>query len=166
MKEEGIVPWILMLSNAPEMLQAIANLIPVGYSLTVFGSCAVTRTPQIVDMFFSKRPSDMFEPDPAGESLHELKTAGFLSWEGIHEMVSGSPHQYGRFSTLMEYRIRHKLLTLMTATYVYWSGDTQKQIQTQIAAAAGNAVAAMLLEVPVILLKVPIQSPPLKTMEL
>jgi len=165
-KEEGKLPWLLILSNAPVMLQALANLIPVGYSLSTLGSCAVTSTAKLMDLFFSKKPMDMFEPDPDGELLHEIQISGFLSWEGINGTVSGSPHQYGRFSALMDYRLQHRLLTLMTAPYVMWSNDTLVQTRQQIGLTAGTSVAAMLMEVPTVNLKVTLPKVATATMEI
>lgn len=164
-KDKGELPWLLALSNEPTILQAVANLIPVGYALSVLGSCAVTSTQQLVDLFYSRRPADSFEPDPDGESLHEVQVSGFLAWVDINSTVSGSVHQTGRFASLMEYRLKHKLLTLFTAPYMVWSAGTQAQIDDEIARATGQAVGSMLKQVPVINVKVKVAKRDLSTLE-
>ncbi len=142
-RETGKLPWVILMSNSLPTLQAIANLAAMGYSLTTMGACAITGTPQLVDLFFQRQPIDSFDADPAGESLHEFKVAGFLVWSGVTDSVAGSIQQAGRFSALLEYRLQHRLLTLFTAPYVKVVSETPKRVLEQIERALGSGVAAI-----------------------
>lgn len=136
------LPWFVLLSNSVPTMQALATLVAMAYSLTTLGSCAMTDTAKLVDLFFERRDSQ--GADPADDLLHEIKVAGCLVWEGVNGSVSGSTHQAGRFANLLEYRLRHKLLTLFTAPYVSIKPETRKRLLEQIETALGSGVAAMM----------------------
>jgi hypothetical protein len=138
------VPWMVLLSSSVPVMQALATLSAMTYSLTTTGSCAMTDTSKLVELFFHRHADDAFQSDPAADLLYEIKVAGFLVWEGVTGSVSGSAHQAGRFENLLEYRLRHKLLTLFTAPYVSVKPETRKRLIAQIENALGSGVAAML----------------------
>lgn len=165
-RDKGQVPWVVILSSSVPVLQSVAILIPVGYSLTTLGSSSVVSTSKLLDLFFQRRPMDQFEADPIGDMLYEVQVAGCLSWEGINESVVGGVQQSGRFSAILEYRMRHRLLTVMTAPYMDVKPDTTTRFLSQIEKVMGSSVAAMLAQgVPMVNLKAKTEEPKYVQME-
>lgn len=111
------VPWVIAMSNSSALLQAIANVIPVTWALTTMASCYTVSTSGMVDLFWARRPSSDFAPDPAGEAMYEITAAGLLVWEEVSDQASGASKQTGKFSAMLRYRMLHKLPTLLLSQY-------------------------------------------------
>jgi hypothetical protein len=162
--EEGRIPWLLLVSKSVPLLQAIAVLAPIAYSLTTMGSCAMTNTAMLADLFFHRRSQDDDLDSPA-EAVQSINLSGFLSWEGVNAVVSGSSKQTGRYSSLLEWRLKNRLLTLFTAPYHTWTTETVPQILRLVETNLGSACAAMMMESTVTNLKTDLKLPKATTLE-
>lgn len=109
--------WIFVFSNGHGLLQALAKIVPVVYSLTTMLSCMNVTNEKIMNALAAKRPSDDFSDDPAGESLHLMRTAGCLVWEDVVEPVAGSSKQAGRILEILKHRRFRCFPTVFTACY-------------------------------------------------
>jgi len=145
-RDSGDVPWVLAYGDSVRVLQALAEITPIGYTLTTMASCNVITSARLVGLFFQRHPIDLWDDDPAGESVEELKKSGFLSWMDVTSPVGGSASQRGRFSEILSYRIKYRLPTLFTALVMdpLDALKSRKRLIEDIEAALGTAAAVMI----------------------
>ena len=108
------VPWVLVVSESMELLQALAQIVPMTLALTLKKACFNASSIQLMDLFSAARPKDDFEPDPSGELLHELTNTGLLVWELLTEQVYGTKGRAGQFAGLLTSRLSGKGAMLIT----------------------------------------------------
>lgn len=77
-------PWLIVLSNSAELLQALAIYVPTTYCLSTKKKIFNTSTEDMLRSFRARLPRDDFELDPAGEAIHQLTHSGFLVWENVN----------------------------------------------------------------------------------
>lgn len=136
------VPWVLALSNSTVVLQALAKVVPVVWVLTKVTSCYTINSSKMVDMFMSRKPTSMFEPDPADDVLSAVRTCHFLVWEDLIDSVPGAPKQAGRFTEVLKGRL--KLPTLFTVSYTgEFSKDKLGTVLTGVEHALGSTARSL-----------------------
>ena len=117
MQMEEKMPWLVLLCNDDGLLQALANSVPCSWALTTSNSVYTVDTPYLLDAFRMRRPFDVFDADPGGDIIDEVKTAGLLFWRDIGVRVVGSDKYTGRYNQIISHRIYWKLPTIFGYCY-------------------------------------------------
>jgi len=141
-ESNGDLPWALVVSNSNALLQSISTIAPITYTLTTMGSCAITSTNGLMDLFQHRHNS--FDLDASDFMLDDLKKSGFLSWRNIKDKVQGTSKQSGRFSDFLESRLRRSQFTMFTATYAEWRPDFVHRMTLELEKEMGSTVASMI----------------------
>jgi hypothetical protein len=109
--------WVLALSSHAALLQALAIICPVCFTLTTLEPSRNVSNADLIQLFDAKTPSDDWEDDPAGETYDKIVKTGLLVWTGVNEMTSGAKYQASRFLDLLTRRSLMKFPILFTAVY-------------------------------------------------
>ena len=144
-QEEKGVPWFFILSDDPKFLNACSTDLPVSFALSTAYSVYATSVDDMMRLFHQKPPTDDFSPDPRGDTIREIRTAGLLVLNGITEMAPGANKYAGRFTELFLHRTKYDLPTVFTMFYdTVYTKKTWDKIKEQIAVNIGATSAGII----------------------
>lgn len=118
----GRVPWLRVISNAPELLEALAIHIPVALALTTIKSVTTFTTAEMIELF-----TDRTSPyDPT----KEISNSWLLFWSLLNNQVAGSAKFAGHFVDMLGYRMTEKIPTIFTYVSRGWVGGGKGTLST------------------------------------
>lgn len=116
-QEESSVPWILAVSRDPVFVNTCARIIPASFALNTSMSSYSVNLEQLSRCLLTRKPSDDFEMDQAGEMLYKAKKSGLLVLENVSEYSQYVGKSVAGLVPFFTYRVSSKLPTIFTATY-------------------------------------------------
>lgn len=136
------LPWLLVASESNDVLHSIEKVVPIAWSLSTRHSCFNATSAYLVDLYGTKRPSDDFEPDPAGDVMEEVKRSGLLVWEDVLSFPDGIWRQAGRMYGLLKHKFVKKSALLVTAFTP--NGFDKAKVNDEIKKRYGDQIAGLL----------------------
>lgn len=115
--KEKRLPWLLLISNSPNLLQALATYVPVTMALTHHLSVATTSNRAMVETFGLKKTDNPFDQDISGEVIERYQRSWLLFWNDINLTAPHIYSYHSYFADILNHRIRYKLPTVFTISY-------------------------------------------------
>jgi hypothetical protein len=141
------VPWVLVASNSPRLLNTISVLVPAAMAATYRKKPMNVNADSLIEYFRAPPPMDDFMPDPVGEELRRARNAGLLVWQNFAERRQGTIKYSSRFADLLLKRLTHRRATLFLCTYMdQLTGDTGDKVLSAIEDTYGTTVTAAVKE--------------------
>lgn len=136
------LPWVLVASESKTILQALAKVVPMAWALSTRIACFNATTEYMADLYGVKRPSDDFEPDPAGDMMWELRRSGLLVWDEILAIPDAIWRHKGRIAGMLSHKYEKKSAMLVLAFTP--DGFKPKEFEDEIKKRYGPQILGML----------------------
>lgn len=139
--------WVVVLSNNNKILQSLATLLPITYSLSTVRSCFNVSNLNLAQLFSARKPYDVITPYPEGDLIHKAQVAGLLMWEAITDSTYAVTKQSGNFSDFLRSRLERKCSTVFMTSYTgNFNSATVERMLNLIKAAVGENASSIIIE--------------------
>ncbi len=140
--------WQVVCSNSVDVLQAIAEVCPIIFSLTTHDSSVMVTTEGIVKRL---RMRDVDDIAPVDDLLWQVRNSGFLTWFNVTQTHDSRDYFHSKFSDLLIKRKSFGYATVFLSTYLLTTGvpfgvDSVPALVNKLTAALGETAALLIRE--------------------
>ena len=141
--------WQLVCSNSVTLMQSLAELCPIIFSLTTHDSSIMVTTERLVDRL---RVRDIEEVKQADDIAWQATFAGLMTWVNVTQVHETGDRYHSRFADILTRRkYTTKFPAIFFAAYMPVLGrsfdeDSVKMIFSKIANALGDTAAVVIEE--------------------
>lgn len=139
--------WVLALSNSTVLMQALALLCPVVFSLTTGDSSALVSTAKLIERFKSKDNDDL---EPRDDLIVQARGAGLVCWESVSDVHESGSRYHSQMSMILMKRKSIERPTVFLATFVPsskdFTADSSEAVLVKIGSALGDTAAVLIQE--------------------